>query len=290
MSKSIKAIAIFVLCAWIAAGNLVRAAEPNTTDEELIKAIEEEILENDQSDEIVAITTEKIIENNFSSKEYEIQGENKNNYLVEGGNDKAINTLATQQNIANATLIENVNVQGEPYDMEILDAAAYESKEPLELRQFISFETKSGKIFHLIIDHSKNGDNVMMLTEVGEQDLLNMIEEQAEVELELSAKQQDIEGASEEKPAEEKPTEELENNIKVDEDTAVSSETSKKEINTDLIIIIAVAVLGGIGGWYFKIFKPKREALYNDEVDEADYLEDEDYAEDSEYLDDDEQL
>ena len=29
---------------------------------------------------------------------------------------------------------------------------------------------------HLIVDHSSNQDNVRLLTEVGEQDLLNMIE------------------------------------------------------------------------------------------------------------------
>jgi hypothetical protein len=261
MKKRIKTITIMLLCVWIVAGNLVEAAEPDTTDE------------------IIEITSEKNIETNFSSKEYEIEGDSKNHYLVEGGNDKAINTLATQQNIANATLVENVNVQGKPYNMEILDNASYESKEPLELRQFISFETKSGKVFHLIIDHSKNGDNVMMLTEVGEQDLLNMIEEQAEVELELSEKQPDTEEESNEKPSEER-----EKTDEVNEDITVSGEAIKKEINTDLIIIIVVALFGGIGGWYFKIYKPKRQALYDEEVDEADYLEDEDYEDDDEQL------
>lgn len=34
---------------------------------------------------------------------------------------------------------------------------------------------------HLIVDHSENQENVQLLTEVGEQDLLNMIEGESEV-------------------------------------------------------------------------------------------------------------
>lgn len=45
-----------------------------------------------------------------------------------------------------------------------------------QTRQFITFTTKSGKTMHLIIDHEKTSQNVSLLTEVVEQDLLNMIE------------------------------------------------------------------------------------------------------------------
>ncbi len=277
MKNSVRAIIIIVLCLWIGTGNLIKATELDTTDEELIE-INEELVEANE-DEIIEIVSEKNIETNFSSKEYKIEGDNKSNYLLEGGNENAINTLATEQNSAQATLVENVNVQGKPYDMSILDDEAYDSKNDLELRQFVSFETKSGKVFHLIIDHSKDGDNVMMLTEVGEQDLLNMIEEQADVEFELSDNEIEID---------EEVIEEKQKTIDASENAAVSEEESKKEIDKDLVIIIAVAVIGGIGGWYFKIYKPKREALYDDEVDEADYLEDDDYLEDTEHLDEDE--
>ena len=42
-------------------------------------------------------------------------------------------------------------------------------------KQFMAFKTDSGKIFYLIIDHDKTNDNVYLLTEVGENDLLNFV-------------------------------------------------------------------------------------------------------------------
>lgn len=43
-------------------------------------------------------------------------------------------------------------------------------------REFLTFETATGKVFHLIIDREKNVEQVKLVTEVSEQDLLNMIE------------------------------------------------------------------------------------------------------------------
>jgi len=40
----------------------------------------------------------------------------------------------------------------------------------------LPFKTKSGKTFHLIINYDEEGQNVMLLTEVSEDDLLNMVE------------------------------------------------------------------------------------------------------------------
>jgi hypothetical protein len=238
------------------------------TDEKLY-TIEDEIIE----------TIETELETNFVSKNYQIEGELKNNYLVEGGNEKAIDLLATEQNISKGTMTENSNVEGKEYDMEIPDAEDFEKKNPLEFRQFITFKTKSGKIFHIIVDHGKDSDNVMMLTEVGEQDLLNLIEEQSEVEIKI------------EEVKTEKETEIIEKfDIEEESIEGVEAEGNEEKIidkpkNNSLIIIIVIALITGIVGWYFKIYKPKHYLAFEDEeIDEADYVEDDEIY-DEELLD-----
>ncbi len=228
--------------------------------------------ENSEDEYEVIKYTEKEIESNFSSKAYQIDGSDKNNYLVEGGNENAINSLATKQNTAQGTVVESMDVQGYQYDLEILSEEEKANKNPLELRQFISFETKSGKVFHLVIDHSKPDNNVQMLTEVSEQDLLNLIEENAGVALILS------EEGSVNIDSQVKTQKEINTTIGVDDTDAVPVETND---NTSLIII-AASVIAGIAGWYFKIHKPKQRLAYDEEVDEADYIDEEAFVEDEE--------
>lgn len=220
-------------------------------------------------------STEKEIESNFGSKAYQVDGSDKNNYLVEGGNVNAINSLATKQNTAQGSVIESTNLQGAQYDLGILSEEEKSKKNPLELRQFISFETKSGKVFHLIIDHSKADNNVRMLTEVSEQDLLNLIEENAEVGLVLS----------------EDGSEKNNTVVNAQNETSVASGVEdvgsiplESKDNSSLMIIIAVSLIAGIAGWYFKIHKPKQSMAYDEEVDEADYIDDEEFVEDEEII------
>lgn len=218
-------------------------------------------------------STEKEIESNFGSKAYQVDGRDKNNYLVEGGNENAINSLATKQNTAQGSVIESTNVQGAQYDLEIQSEEEKANKNPLELRQFISFETKSGKVFHLIIDHSKADNNVRMLTEVSEQDLLNLIEENAEVALTLS----------------EDGSENNNTDVNAQNETSIASGVDDADVipveakdNTSLMIIITASLIAGIAGWYFKIHKPKQSRAYDEEVDESDYIDDEEFVEDEE--------
>jgi hypothetical protein len=231
----------------------------------------------EKSEEVYEVikSTEKEIESNFGSKAYQIDGSDKNNYLVEGGNENAINSLATKQNTAQGSIIESTNVQGAQYDLGILSEEEKANKNPLELRQFISFETKSGKVFHLIIDHSKADNNVRMLTEVSEQDLLNLIEENAEVALELS------EDGAENNTSETKDQNEISIASGVDDAEVIPVEAKD---NTSLMIIIAVSLIAGVAGWYFKIYKPKQNRAYDEEVDEADYIDDEAFVEDEEII------
>lgn len=240
---------------------------PETVTDEIKNEddVQEEVLED-----VLIESSETEIENNFVSKEYDVDGSDKENYLVEGGNEDAINNLATKQNQANGTIVESVGVSGLPYDLTMLSDEEKEKMKTLELRQFISFETKSGKVFHLIIDHSKETDNVQMLTEVGEQDLLNLIEENADVEIILN----------------EAENVEVKKTTQTKKETTTSNDTdqpiSEAPNNLNLIVILVASVLAGILGWYFKIYKPKKEMAFDNEVDEADYIDEDDFVKEEE--------
>lgn len=275
-NKRLSFMALFMICLFTYFGASIYAAE----DESLKEAKEEsteEITEEVIEDEVVE-SVESPVESNFTSKEYYIEGDDNNNYLVEGGNEEAVNLMATEQSTAGGTLTDNSNIEGAEYDMTIPIEEDFETKDPLEMRQFITFETKSGKEFHIIIDHGKEADNVRMLTEVSEQDLLNLIEEQAGVKIDIIEDEVVVE-VDKEEPIKEGPTKEKEPQLAVDEDLTTIEDDP---VNYSMIIIIVIAGITGIAGWYVKIYKPKRRAEYEDEVDEADYVEDELFNEDDE--------
>ena len=92
----------------------------NTNDDPESSKEQLDETENSEDEYEVIKYTENEIESNFSSKAYQIDGSDKNNYLVEGGNEDAINSLATKQNTAQGTVVESTDVQGYQYDLKIL--------------------------------------------------------------------------------------------------------------------------------------------------------------------------
>ena len=166
----------------------------------------------------------------------------------------------TEPSIAKAQLIENVNNANGNYPIHHGDAEGeIKDKYSADARQFITFKTKSGKTFHLIINHDEEGQNVMLLTEVSEDDLLNMVE------------------------VKEKPKEE----IKKIEDTEIKPEIKKEDPKIEeskgggSYIFLGIIVLAVVGaGYYFKIYKKKQDDDTEDE-EEYDELEDEYEREDS---------
>lgn len=105
-----------------------------------------------------------------------------------GGNKKSVNIIATPPSKARGTVVENVDQNAENITPKE-DNEKKETEEPkkenkeensgVPMRQFVTFTSQGGKEFHLIISHDKDVDNVQMLTEVSEQDLLNMIQGQS---------------------------------------------------------------------------------------------------------------
>ncbi|HEP3078130.1 TPA: DUF4366 domain-containing protein [Streptococcus pyogenes] len=164
--------------------------------------------------------------------------------LVKGGNTKAVNNLATQENKARGSVIENVDRNGK--DITPSGDTEKDKENPVDVRQFLTFQTKSGKTMHLIVDHSSNQDNVRLLTEVGEQDLLNMIEGESE------AKPKE-EVVKKEEPVEEKPKKE---------------EKEEKKSGIGLYLFMGLIIVGVMGaGYYFKIYKKNEEASFEEEQD-----------------------
>ncbi|MFT0833494.1 DUF4366 domain-containing protein [Streptococcus agalactiae] len=194
--------------------------------------------------------------------------------LVKGGNTKAVNSLATQENKARGSVIENVDRNGK--DITPSGDTEKDKENPVDVRQFLTFQTKSGKTMHLIVDHSSNQDNVRLLTEVGEQDLLNMIESENKNTIKV------------EEPKKEE--------VKKEEPKAVPVKEEKKSgIGSFLIVSL---VIGGVvgAGYYFKVVKAKEDKMLEDfEEDDEDYIsesEDESDNEESneESLDEDDEL
>ncbi|HEQ7694149.1 TPA: CD1107 family mobile element protein [Streptococcus pyogenes] len=194
--------------------------------------------------------------------------------LVKGGNTKALNNLATQENKARGSVIENVDRNGK--DITPSGDTEKDKENPVDVRQFLTFQTKSGKTMHLIVDHSSNQDNVRLLTEVGEQDLLNMIESEDKNTIKV------------EEPKKEE--------VKKEEPKTVPVKEEKKS-GIGSFLIIALVIGGVIGaGYYFKVVKAKEDKMLEDfEEDDEDYIsesEDESDNEESheESLDEDELL
>ncbi|HGD5599523.1 TPA: CD1107 family mobile element protein [Streptococcus agalactiae] len=187
--------------------------------------------------------------------------------LVKGGNTKAVNNLATQENKARGSVIENVDRNGK--DITPSGDTEKDKENPVDVRQFLTFQTKSGKTMHLIVDHSSNQDNVRLLTEVGEKDLLNMIESEDKNTIKV------------EEPKKEE--------VKKEEPKTVPVKEEKKS-GIGSFLIIALVIGGVIGaGYYFKVVKAKEDKMLEDfEEDDEDYIsESEDESDNEESIDDD---
>ena len=159
--------------------------------------------------------------------------------------------IPTAEGSAKAELIENVNNANQDYPIYHGESTENESSKYFaDARQFITFKTKSGKTFHLIINYDEEGQNVMLLTEVSEDDLLNMVE-------------------AKEKPKEEvKKIEEVPPPTETTKDEQVKEEPKKKEESkgAGLYVFLGLLVMAVVGaGYYFKIYKKNQEESEDDE-------------------------
>ena len=130
--------------------------------------------------------------------------------------------------------------------------------------QFITVTARDGNVFYFVIDHGAESENVYFLNVVDEADLNALIEkEETEV------------------PEEPIPEPEVE---KQDEDLEPIEDVEPKESegnNIGLIVILVIAVVTGIGGYYYKVILPKKK------LKDADDIEDFDFGDEDDELDED---
>ena len=171
--------------------------------------------------------------------------------------------IASQPSTSKAQLIESVNNANGNYPVHHGNAAGeIKDKYSADARQFITFKTKSDKTFHLIINHDEEGQNVMLLTEVSEDDLLNMVERK-------------------EKPVEE--VKKIEEPVPVEEIKKEEPKKEEKSNTSTIFFLIVVIAVAGVG-YYFKIYKKKQDEEIDDDNDHYDEFED-DYEEQGEVED-----
>ncbi|HFU9469885.1 TPA: CD1107 family mobile element protein [Streptococcus agalactiae] len=155
------------------------------------------------------------------------------------GSSKNVNTnkgAASAPSKARGTVTENKDNANKDYPIHHGDSSDKRETDmySADARQFVTFTTKNGKTFHLIINHDEDSENVMLLTEVSEDDLLNMVEKK-------EAPKQEI---TKEEPEKEEPK-------------PVKKEESS---NTGTYLILILVVAGALGaGYYFKVIKKKED-------------------------------
>ena len=156
-----------------------------------------------------------------------------------GSASKSVNTnkgVASSPLKARASVTENKDNANKEYPIHHGDSSDNKEMDQYsaDARQFITFQTKNGKTFHLIINHDEDSENVMLLTEVSEDDLLNMVEKK-------EAPKQEV--------VKEEPIKE-----------EVKPEKKEEKSNLGIYIILLLVVGEALGaGYYFKVVKKKED-------------------------------
>ena len=231
----------------------------------------------------------------------------------EDGNEKnpaeqlPVNAQATKPSSATAQVTEHTrtdsdgntvseNSLAEQKKQAMAEAAASEGKEESGEKEksetgkeFYTIQTTSEKVFYLIIDRDGEEEMVYFLTEVTENDLLNVTADNSETLPKNSAALESAipvtEGALPNNNGEQEKEEETAEELTEDGEEETTEEpepepekTGENPAATYIILgIVAVAAIGG--GYYFKVVRKKKEEFLDEDDDED---EEEEYEDDEE--------
>lgn len=131
-------------------------------------------------------------------------------------------------------------------------------------KEFFTIETKSGKVFYLVVDNKKSMDNVYLLTEVTENDLLNFTEDEQEKDI-FGGTAQPTPEPSPSATVSQKPQEEA------TPPTTQPEQPQKSGSNNTIMMIGAIAVIAIVGVIVFVIKKRKAKQALGSMDDLEDY-------------------
>ena len=219
-----------------------------------------------------------------------------------------VNAQATKPSSATAQVTEHTKTDSdgntvselspaEQKKQAMAEAAASEKKEESGEKEksetgkeFYTIQTASEKVFYLVIDRDGEEEMVYFLTEVTENDLLNVTADNSETLPKNSAALESAipvsEGALPNNNGEQETEEELTEEPDGEENTEEPEpEPEKAEENpmATYIILGVVAVIAIGGGYYFKVVRKKKEEFLDEDDDEED--EEEEYDDEEEEKD-----
>lgn len=167
--------------------------------------------------------------------------------------------IATLPGEARATVTEDVDNANNAYPIHHGNETEAYDQFSADARQFISFKTKNGKVFHLIINHDEQDQNVMLLTEVSEDDLLNMVEQKESKPAITKEEPEKEESKEEQKPK------------KMEESGSMGS----------YVLLIFVVVLVMAVAYYFKVVKKKETEAVESLEEEDNFFSEADSSEEA---------
>lgn len=151
-------------------------------------------------------------------------------------------------------------------NMSLLDDVGSDAAKELE---YMTVQTRNGKVFYLVIDRSTDTENVYFLNQVDAADLMAIMED-SEKEAYETSKKEEVTGIPETPVEEPEETEEV-------------PETPKAEPQTDnlaLFGVIGVVAAAVIGGYVFMKKKGKKDGA--DLEDDLEFYDDEEYENEDE--------
>jgi hypothetical protein len=128
-------------------------------------------------------------------------------------------------------------------------------------REFFTIKTAAGNVFYIVVDKEKTGDNVYLLTQVTEADLEKLAgSKTASTITGGNAGSQSQTGLTSETPATTSQTTASQTQETSTTSKSAASSKAKQSGNIGTIVFVILAALAAGGaGFYFKIYKPRRE-------------------------------
>ena len=123
-------------------------------------------------------------------------------------------------------------------------------------KEFYTIVTPDENVFYLVIDKQRDSENVYFLNAVTESDLMALAQKEEASQTVTSAEQEEPEPPKTEEPETLPP---------------VKEEPEQKNNNSMMPIVLAVALMAGGAGYYFKIYKPKHELDDAEDIDDFEF-------------------